>query len=189
MNNLKQPTTGEFILVGRFDIEIESYLETKQHLASTLIKEEDKPALVDALRIWLVKNVGCFNIVGDYHPVVNLSLWFDHDALTEEFDELLLSFRDWLNMIYALDTKKVYNLLRYIRPDTFILFDGDIPADLIPPPIEEPIDHEVQEVIGFIEEFEQRLNEKLSSNFNVEWFIKDTFPKTELPKMLEKYFI
>lgn len=189
MNSSKQPITGEFIHLGKFDKEIEAYLETKEHLAFTTITEDDKPGIVEALRIWLVKNVGCFNIIGDYYQTVNLKLWYDHDGLTEEFDELLLMFRDWLNMAQALDTKKVYNLLRYIRPDTFILFEGEVPVDLIPPPIEEPIEPEVQEVIGYIEEFEQKLRDKLSCNFAVEHFISDIFPSTTLPDLIRKYMV
>lgn len=189
MSSSKQHTTGEFIHLGKFDKEIEAYLETKEHLASTTIMEDDKPDIVEALRIWLVKNVGCFNIIGDYYQTVNLKLWYDHDGLTEEFDELLLMFRDWLNMTQALDTKKVYNLLRYIRPDTFILFEGEVPVDLIPPPIEEPVDHEVQEVISCIQEFELLLKKRCSDNFAVEHFISDLFPTTTTHDLIKKYMV
>lgn len=189
MNSLKQLTTGEFIHAGKFDSEILAYLNTKQHLSSTLINEDDKPIIVESLRIWLVKNVGCFKILGDYHPVANLSLWYDYDALTEEFDELLLKFRDWLNMINGLDTSKDYNLLRYIRPDTFILFEGDVPDDLIPPSIEEERDPDIDEVVGHIEQFGQLLKDKLNCNFDVEWFMADMFPPTELSKILGKYMV
>lgn len=188
MTSSTQPITGELLALGRFDKDIEAYLDTKKHLSASTIEEKDVPAIVEALRIWLVKNVGCFNIIGDYHRPISLTLHYDHDALTEEFDELLLSFRDWLQLTFGIDTKVEHNLLRYMRSDTFMMIDGEIPVDLIPPPLfEEEVDHEVNEMIGFIEEFEQLLEDKVGHNFNVKQFMEYILPTTQRADVVKMF--
>lgn len=192
MTNLMQPSTGDFLSIGKFDKEIAAYLETKQHLAKACILDSEKPEIIEALRMWLVKNVGCFDIIGQHFRVVNLSTWFDYEGLIEEFDELLLTFRDWLNLQFHLITTDKYNLLRYMRPDTFICFTGEVPSNLIPPPLyveEEFLDHDVQEVIGHIEQFEQLLHDKLSCNFDVTRFFKEVFPEDQLPEIIQRYLV
>lgn len=190
MTSSTQPITGELLALGRFDKEIEVYLDTKKHLAASIIEEKDVPAIVEALRIWLVKNVGCFNIVGDYHRPISLTLHYDHDALTEEFDELLLSFRDWLQLTFGIDTKVPHNLIRYLRSDTFMMVDCDLPEDLIPPPLEEEeVDHDVGEVVGFIEEFEQLLDDKVGHRFQTEQFMEYILPKTQRDEVVKMFLI
>lgn len=192
MINSTQHISGELLALGRFDKEIETYLDGKKFLAHSTITEADVPLLVEALRIWLIKNVGCFNIYGEHHKVVQLSLWYDHDALTEEFDELLLKFRDWLGLTFGIETNKPHNLLRYVRSDTFFIFEGEIPADLIPPPlplIEEEIDHEVNEVVGFIEEFEQLLEDKVGHNLQVHQFMEYIIPTTQREDIVKMFLV
>lgn len=190
MTSSTQPITGELLALGRFDKEIEVYLDTKKHLASSIIEEKDVPELVEALRIWLVKSVGCFNIIGDHHRTVNLSLWYDHDALTEEFDELLLGFRDWLGLTFGIDTKAIHNLLRYMRSDTFMMIDGELPVDLVPPPLfEEEDDHAVNEVIGFVEEFEQLLEDKVGHGLNVKQFMEYILPTTQRADVIKMFMV
>lgn len=192
MTSSTQPTTGEFLYIGKFDKEISSYLDANQHYSKIIIKEDDKPPIVEALRIWLIKYVGCFEIRGDHFPTVNLDYWFDHETLVEQFDELLLTFRDWLNTSHAITTTNDYSLLRYMRSDTFICFSGMPPEELIPPPLyveDDYLDHDVQEVIGHIEQFEQLLNDKLSCNFDVGKFFKEMFPEDQLPEIIKRYLI
>lgn len=184
-----QHTTGELLALGQFDKEIENYLESKMFLAHRTIMENDIPDLVEALRIWLIKNVGCFNIIGEHHKVVQLSLWYTHDALTEEFDELLLSFRDWLNAVFGIETNKPHNLLRYVRSDCFFMFDGELPHEIALPSIEPEIEHEVEEILGYLDEFENRLMDKVGHNLEVKQFMEHVLPTTQRVDLIKQFLV
>lgn len=84
--------------------------------------------MVWALREWLIREVGCFDIVG-YVRYPDISYWYDRDALIEEFDELLLLFKDYLRLQKALVLDEPYRLVRYQDNLNFIL----LPQSACPP--------------------------------------------------------
>jgi len=103
-----------------FDGIIEEQLELKQHLSHRLINLSDHPTLIWALREWLIRHAGCFDIVGYVrHP--DISYWYEHDAIVEEFDDLLLLFRDYLGLQKGISLDEQYRLIRYQDSLNFIL--------------------------------------------------------------------
>lgn len=111
-----------------FDAIIEEQLELKQHLSHRLINTSDKPNLVWALREWLIRQIGCFDVVG-YVRYPDINYWYDNEALIEEFDDLLLLFRDYLRLQKALVPGELYRLVRYQDNLNFIL----LPQSACPP--------------------------------------------------------
>lgn len=119
---LNDTSTAKFDRVEftSFDGIIEEQLELKQHLSHRLINLSDRPTLVWALREWLIRQAGCFDIVG-YVRYPDISYWYEHDAIVEEFDDLLLLFRDYLGLQKGVSLDEQYRLIRYRDSLNFIM--------------------------------------------------------------------
>lgn len=187
-NNSTKSTNGELIDFGAFDVEIERHLTEKQHLAYTLIKEEDKPTIVDALRCYLIRELGCFVTKGFYRPA-SLDLWYDRQALIEEFDDLLLEFREFVNSTKGIDTTSHYTLVRYRTNVHFICIEGIEQRKVL---LSEHDDNEVlvkravDDLIGHTDEFKQRLEDKCGDLFNVQEVLKDIFNTQRLEESVRR---
>lgn len=111
-----------------FDPIIDEHLEKKQFLAHQFVTSSTKPDVIWGLREWLIKSAGYFDVIG-YVRSPDLSYWFERDAIVEDFDELLLLFRDYVINEKGIDTEKKYRLIRYKDNLNFILVEkrpGDI---------------------------------------------------------------
>lgn len=132
MKNLKLPMDNslevEHFNVDTFSSSIERALDLKSKFASREISKSDYPELIKGFTSHLLKACGVFYIKG-YHRPVDLSLWYDHDALTEEFDDLLLEFKDYLLTNKGLEEGTKYTLIRFNRPDKFLMIKGIIEND------------------------------------------------------------
>lgn len=188
MNSLTNSTTGELIQFRDFDKEIECYLETKIHLSHKLINQSDIPMVVDALREFLIRNAGPLTIIGFYRPT-DLSIWYDGDALREEFDGLLLLFRDYLPS-KGVEKDKLYTLHRYRDNLHFFMVEGDGVDNDIPPSFpdeDETTRQELNELEGFFVVLEQRLEEKVGHFVDVGSLMKDLVKEGDLKALLEKH--
>lgn len=119
---------------GSFDSIIEESLEQKQYLSYRLINTADKPNLIWGLREWLIRQAGYFEIVG-YVRTPDLVYWYDNEALIEEFDDLLLLFRDYVRFQKGINSDNKYKLYRFMDNMNFILREvvegeTDEPTDL-----------------------------------------------------------
>lgn len=75
------------------------------------------------MREWLLRQVPCFEIVGGYIRYPEMTFWYDKEALVEEFDDLLLLFKDYLVLQKGIDLNSKYKLTRYIDNMNFILYE------------------------------------------------------------------
>lgn len=177
MSNSAKSTTGELINFRDFDAVILEVLERKVSMAHTLINEVDKPVVVDSLREYLIRNVGCFEIVGFYRPS-DLSIWYERDAIVEEFDELLLKFRDYI-IFRGYDVKGDYILTRYKDNLHFVLEErvgSPVPIEMIgvvSDPEEERFKEVNEEFKGCIWAWEDRIQDRCNHNLDVDAFLKE----------------
>lgn len=124
LNNSKEATIGRLINFVDFDSFIIEELEKKMFLSHKEIKESDFPTITDSLREWLIKRLKCFTVRGFYRPS-NLSIWYDNEALIEEFDDLFLKFKDHV-IAKGLELDKSYVLTRYKDNLNFLIVESDI---------------------------------------------------------------
>lgn len=187
MNNLTPSSTGSFITFRGFDGEIESYLESKIPLSHKLINQVDVPLIVDSLREYLIRNAGCFTISGFYRPN-DLTIWYDREAIIEEFDDLLLLFRDWLGTI-GVDIDHQYTLSRFRDNLNFIMMDNVIESEpQVPELFDNPVYKYVEDrVQGFLDEMEERLFSKVDEIDDVEKFMKELVPDERIKELVRKY--
>lgn len=177
MNNSTKSITGELINFRDFDEEIYAALEEKACKAHTLINEADKPTVVDSLREYLIRNVGRFTIIGFYRPS-DLSIWYDNEGLIEEFDELMLKFKDYL-LYRGIESGFHYKLTRYRDNLHFIMTPGDeleAPLEMIgldTNPEEERFKETNEELKGCIWNCEDRIQDYCNHNLDVDAFLKE----------------
>ncbi|AEV89487.1 hypothetical protein OBP_050 [Pseudomonas phage OBP] len=196
--NLKQLSIGrELINFVSFDSHIIEAVNEKAMFAHRLVRQEDIPSIVDGLREWLIRSVGIFTTVG-YYRSPDLKLWFDGETIIEEFDELLLKFKTFLEAERGIDLKGEYSLLRYRDNLNFIMFAGkpigDVTNDLGMPVFsgflteEEEIrfGYALEEANHFIEDLISRMNDKFDALDNAEAFVKELIGD-RLPEVLKRH--
>jgi hypothetical protein len=122
LNNSTPCSINGRIEFHSFDSIIEEHLEQKLHLSHRLINQSDKPTLIWGLREWLIRQAGYFDVIG-YVRSPDLSYWYDREALVEEFDDLLLLFRDYVCYQKGIDSDCKYKLVRYMDNMNFILHE------------------------------------------------------------------
>ena len=116
-----------------FDSFIDEHLEKKQFVAHQFITSANRPDVIWGLREWLIRSAGYFDIVG-YMRCPDLTHWFEYEAIAEEFDDLLLLFRDYVICQKGVDPECKYRLIRYMDNLNFILLEKkpgeiEIPTD------------------------------------------------------------
>lgn len=196
--NLMQPTCGrELINFRSFDSHIEDAINEKAMFAHRTIEQGDIPILVDALREWLIRAAGIFTVVG-YYRSADLSLWYSSDALKEEFDELLLKFRPYLEIEKGIDLSADYSLLRYRDNLNFIMFAGkpigevndgfDLPeiSGFLSEDDEIQYQYALEEAEHFIEEMTSRMTDKFDEIHDARAFVKDLIGD-RLPEVLKRH--
>lgn len=183
--NLTQPITGrELVNFKTFDQYIEEAVNAKSMYANRLINQEDVPSIVAGLREWLIRRAGPLTVIGYYRPP-NLNIWFDNEALIEEFDDLLLKFREYLKLEKAIELDGEYSLLRYRDSVNFIMFAGtpltDITDTLGAPDgngfiledDEDMFKYALEDANRFIEEMISRMNDKFDALYDARPFVED----------------
>lgn len=123
LTNSKPTSINGRIEFSSFDPIIEEHLEQKQSLSYRLINTIDKPNIVWGLREWLIKQAGYFDVVG-YVRSPDLTYWYDSQALIEEFDDLLLLFRDYCVLQKGIVPESNYKLVRFMDNLNFILMEA-----------------------------------------------------------------
>lgn len=189
MNNSTPSSTGSFITFRGFDKEIETYLEPKIPLSHKLINQVDIPLIVDSLREYLIRSVGCFTISGFYRPN-DLSIWYDREAIIEEFDDLRLLFRDWL-YTQGVDTDHQYTLIRYRDNLNFIMVDTVKDMEPVVPTLEEEenvvFKYAKQDVEGFLYSFGEHLSDKCDYIVDGSAFVKDLIASANLDELVRRH--
>lgn len=155
---------GSLINFITFDNIISEYIEKKQAFSHRLINSSDIPEITAGIREWLLKQIGCFITQGYIKPI-DLNYWFSHETLLDEFDDLLLSFRDYLNQEHGLDTKEDYTLTRYKDSINFIITSDKLEMELDSLQVSSNIE-EVRDIKRVFDKFEQELEDKFP-DFNV----------------------
>jgi hypothetical protein len=164
-------TTSELVNFFTFDRRIEEHIEKVQGYAHTEVSSKNLPVIVLAVREWLIKAVGCFTTVG-YVRTVGLRYWFNHETILQEFDELFLQFRDYLQAEKCIDISKHYNLLRYHDNLSFILVEG--PAKKPDSLAVAPVVTEAQLILSsMFDKFIKDVSNKLESQIDVDGFIAE----------------
>lgn len=90
--------------------------------AHQFITSANRPAVIWGLREWVIKASGYFDVIG-YMRCPELTYWFEHEAIIEEFDELLLLFRDYVVNQKGIDPERKYRLVRWRDNLNFILVE------------------------------------------------------------------
>lgn len=103
---------------------IEKALDDKNMYSSRMIFTKDYPFLIPAFQTYLIRKCGIFSLVGYVEEPI-LTNWFDSETLIEEFDDLLLEFRDFLITGKGLDMGERYTLVRYMDGLNFIIAQGE----------------------------------------------------------------
>lgn len=103
---------------------IEQAIDEKGMYSSRMIVRKDYPFLVPAFQTYLIRKCGIFSLVGYVEEPV-LTSWFDFETLIEEFDDLLLQFREYLISNLGLDLQARYTLVRYLDNFNFIIAQGE----------------------------------------------------------------
>lgn len=196
--NLTQPSIGrEIVSFVSFDSHIVEAVNEKSMYAHRLINEEDIPVIVDGLREWLIRRVGVFTTIG-YYRSPDLSLWYDVDGLVEEFDELFLKFRDYIQLEKGIDLNGSYSLLRYRNNLSFIMFAGEpigeVTNNLGAPEIsgflseddEVRFRHALEEAQGHLEAMASRMSDKFDYIDDADAFVKDLIGD-RLPEVLKRH--
>lgn len=120
MNNSNHSTINGRIDFVSFDSFIAEQLELKQFSAHRIISVKEKPNVIWGLREWLIRHCGYFDIIG-YVKCPNLSNWFEYESIIEDFDELLLLFRDYVQVEKGINPDCKYKLVRFKDNLSFIL--------------------------------------------------------------------
>lgn len=170
-----------------FDKIIEEQLEKCIQYSFKLITEKDIPQLVFGLREWLIKNIGCFTVSG-YVTKPILTDWFEYETIIEVFDDLVVSFRDYLKIFKSIDINSHYTLMRYRDNLTFIVIEEPqklINNSFIPVPILSDITIDVSN--RFIQ-FEKRLELLIGNEFDISGLMKE-LKGDNFEGLLEKYVI
>lgn len=188
-NNSINSIAGELINFFGFDSEIEKHLTEKQHLSHTTITEKDKPVIIDALRGYLIRTLGCFTTTG-YYRSADLGLWFDYQTLIEEFDDLLLDFRTYLNADKGIDTQGSYTLIRYQDNTHFICTPNEI--EVVPVlPVLDIMDAGVVNTIdimkGHLDEFVQQVDDKSGHLFDVRAVMNELINGSQLEYIINRH--
>uniref|UniRef100_A0AAU8KY18 Uncharacterized protein n=1 Tax=Pantoea phage Survivor TaxID=3232176 RepID=A0AAU8KY18_9CAUD len=190
MNNLTPSSTGSFITFRGFDKEIEAYLEPKIPLSHKLINQIEIPIIVDALREYLIRNAGCFTIKGFYRPS-DLSIWYDREALIEEFDDLLIKFKDFIYTL-GVDTGTQYTLIRYQDNLNFIMVDVVDNREPEFPSLDEENElrfkYALEEAQGHLEAMISRMQDKFDYIQDPDAFVKELIGD-RLPEVLRRHLI
>lgn len=171
-----------------FDDIIEKHVREKMHLSFRMVNERDIPLLVEGLREWLIKAAGCFITVG-HCRVPDLGYWYEYDALIEEFDELLLEFKEYIGTTYGLDLRSEYTLVRYKDNLSFVLLEGQ--NGLKEPSLGAGMYDGYESVWDNLKEcfskFEQKLTDQFGEDIDMESFFKDLAPEPFLRSLFEKH--
>lgn len=101
---------------------IDEQLEKKLFFAHQFITDSNRPDVVWGLREWIIKTSGYFDVIG-YMRSPDLTYWFEQEAIIEEFDDLLLLFRDYVVNQKGIDPERKYRLIRYRDNLNFILVE------------------------------------------------------------------
>lgn len=188
MNNSVNSSTGSLVTFRGFDKTIEAYLEPKIPLSHKLINQEDIPLIVDSLREYLIRACGQFTIIGFYRPN-DLSIWYDREAIIDEFDDLVLQFKDWIQTLGVV-TGDHYTLIRYRDNLNFIMTEAepDLEAktDLFAKH-QHYIDNAVDQVTGHLEEFAQRLSDQVDIIDDPFAFVKELIDPQRLREVLQRH--
>lgn len=186
--NLPEPSTGNMLVMfTSFDKVIEEHVRKKMMMSFRMVYEKDIPMIMEGLREWLIKSVGCFMTVGHYR-VADLGYWYEPEAVVEEFDDLLLEFKDYLLSSKDIDPKKDYTLLRYGDNLTFILIEGKNGLDMPDPMVEAPDpDAEVCDRLkGRFDEFVEKLATEFEDVFDVHEFMGELAPEELIESLFKK---
>lgn len=105
-----------------FDSVIDEQLEKKLFFAHQFITDSNRPDVIWGLREWVIRTSGYFDVIG-YMRSPDLTYWFEHEAIIEEFDDLLLLFRDYVANQKGIDPERKYRLVRYKDNLNFILVE------------------------------------------------------------------
>lgn len=165
-NNSPQSTVqNELVNFLSFDGFIEEYLDKAQQYSSRMIRRIDYPNIVMGLREWLIRNVGCFTTIG-YFNTPNINYWFDNQTLIEDFDDLLLEFRNYLRVVKAIDTTEKYTLTRFMDNVSFLLNEGEVSEDNVFA-IAEFSNPDIDSVKRTFAEFESDLERRYGDVFDI----------------------
>lgn len=186
--NLAEPLTGNMLVTfTSFDRIIEEHVRKKMMMSFRMMYEKDIPLVVEGLREWLIKSVGCFMTVG-HCRLADLAYWYESDAVIEEFDDLLLEFKDYLESNKGIDPKKDYTLLRYGDNLTFILMEGknglDLPNPLVDLP--DPNAELCDRLKGRFDEFVEKLVVEFEDSFDVYEFMGELAPEELIESLFKK---
>lgn len=190
MNNLMPSKTGSIVTFRGFDKEIEQYLEPKIPLSHKLINQVDIPLIVDSLREYLIRNAGCFTISGFYRPN-DLSIWYDREAILEEFDDLLLKFKDWIFTL-GVDINEQYTLIRVRDNLTFVMVNVVVEQEPVLDLFEkhnQHLEYAAGRVEGFLEEVTERLFSKVHEIEDAEAFMKELISPERIREVLQRHMV
>lgn len=188
MNNSTPSKTGSFVTFRLFDKEIEEYLESKIPLSHKLITNVDIPLIVDSLREYLIRACGQFTIIGFYRPN-DLGIWYDREAIIEEFDELLLKFKDWIFTLGVISGEH-YTLIRHRDNLNFIMTDAepDLEAkDDLFAKEDSRLEDTANRVEGYLEYVIERLFSKVCEIEDAEAFIKELAGPERIREVLRRH--
>ena len=179
---------NSLITFTSFDPIIEEHLRKKIPMSFRMIYEKDIPTLVEGLREWLLRTVGCFFTVG-YCRIPDLGYWYTPDAISEEFEDLLLEFKDYLESNKGLDVKSDYSLLRYGDNLTFIIMEGRNRLDLpgIVTELPDPHSEICDRLKGRFDKFTEKLVEEFEDVFDVYEFMNQLAPEGLIESLFKQH--
>lgn len=187
-NSTESSTGNSLLTFSTFDRIIEEHARKKAPVSFRMIYEKDIPELVEGLREWLIRTVGCFMTVG-HCRIPDLTYWYEHDAIAEEFEDLLIEFKDYLSHVKGIDVEKDYTLLRYCDNLTFILMEGknglDVPIMDIDP-LGEARDH-LEKANKLFDELCNKLHDEIGEYVNVDGFMQDLAPPDLVESLFKKH--
>lgn len=187
--NSTESSIGNTLLTfTAFDKIIEEHVREKAPCSFRMVYEKDIPVLVEGLREWLIRTVGCFMTVG-HCRVPDLTYWYEHDAIAEEFEDLLFKFKDYLSHVKGIDTKQDYTLLRYLDNLTFILIEGknglDVPITEIDP-LGEYRDL-LDKANKLFDDLAEKLHEEIGEHVDTDGFMTDLIPNGLVESLFKKH--
>lgn len=107
-----------------FRMQIRAALDLNSMHSSLMIKQAQYPDIILMIEDYLLRHHDQLELHG--YPPGNLDFWFDKQTMIEEFDELILAFRDYVRSVLGLEQGLVYTLMRYRDINSYIFIEGVI---------------------------------------------------------------